>query len=73
MKLPVISGKKLTKALNKIGYKIDHQTGSHLILRLKEKPFTRVTIPNHKVIQKGTLNAILKQVDLTTIELKKLL
>jgi len=32
-KLPVVSGFKVAKALSKIGYEIDHQTGSHLILR----------------------------------------
>jgi len=33
-KLPVISGIKVVKALAKIGYEIDHQTGSHFILRI---------------------------------------
>jgi len=31
-RLPVISWLKVVKALTKIGYKIDHQTGSHIIL-----------------------------------------
>lgn len=30
--LPVVSGKQAIKAFNKIGYEIDHQTGSHIIL-----------------------------------------
>jgi predicted RNA binding protein YcfA (HicA-like mRNA interferase family) len=42
-------------------------------MRLKEKPFTRVTIPNHKTISKGTLKAIMKQVDLALPELLELL
>lgn len=32
-KLPAISGRETVKALRKIGYEIDHQTGSHMILR----------------------------------------
>jgi len=32
-KLPVISGMEIVKALRKLGYEIDHQTGSHIILR----------------------------------------
>jgi len=35
-KLPVISGKELVKIISKVGYEIDHQTGSHIILRNRE-------------------------------------
>jgi predicted RNA binding protein YcfA (HicA-like mRNA interferase family) len=37
-KLPVISGKQLCKILSKTGYLIDHQTGSHIILRNENPP-----------------------------------
>ena len=60
-KLPVVSGIKVVKALSKIGYEIDHQTGSHIILRHKEPPHRRLTVPNHQEIAKGTLLAIIKQ------------
>jgi len=30
-KLPVVSGIKVVKALAKVGYDVDHQTGSHII------------------------------------------
>jgi len=61
MKLPVISGVKLVKVLAKFGFKVDHQTGSHIILRLEKYPFTRLTVPKHKAIRTGTLLAILRQ------------
>ncbi|HEC80298.1 MAG TPA: type II toxin-antitoxin system HicA family toxin, partial [Firmicutes bacterium] len=32
VKLPVISGDDLVKALKRFGYEVDHQTGSHVIL-----------------------------------------
>ncbi|MEE8408358.1 MAG: hypothetical protein V3T05_02010 [Myxococcota bacterium] len=32
-KLPVVSGREAAKAFGKIGYPIDRQTGSHMILR----------------------------------------
>lgn len=38
MKLPVVSGVDVVKALAKAGYELDHQTGSHMILRRKEPP-----------------------------------
>ena len=57
-KLPVISGIKVVKALSKVDYEVDHQTGSHIILRHKEEPHRRLTVPNHDEIAKGTLLAI---------------
>lgn len=61
------------KALSKIGYEIDHQTGSHIILRQKEEPHRRLTVPKHKEIAKGTLRAIIRQAGLTVEEFVKLL
>lgn len=72
-KLPVVSGVEIVKALAKIGYETDHQTGSHIILRQKEYPYRRLTIPNHKEIAKGTLRAIIRQAGLTLEELLEIL
>lgn len=72
-KLPIISGLKAVKALSKIGYEIDHQTGSHLILRNKEEPHRRLTVPNHKELAKGTLRKLIKQAGLTVEEFVNLL
>jgi predicted RNA binding protein YcfA (HicA-like mRNA interferase family) len=67
-KLPVVSGVEVAKALAKIGYEVDHQTGSHLILRQKEYPHRRITVPMHREIAKGTLKAIIRQAGLTVEE-----
>jgi len=66
--LPVLSAKELIKALVKLGYKIDHQTGSHIILRNSSYPFRRLAIPNHKEIAKGTLRAVIRQAGLSLEE-----
>ena len=71
-KLPLLSGKDLVKIFHKVGYEVDHQTGSHMILRQNKEPFRRLTIPNHHEIAKGTLNAIIKQAGLTREEFFKL-
>jgi predicted RNA binding protein YcfA (HicA-like mRNA interferase family) len=71
-KLLTVSGKQLCKFLQKIGYIIDHQTGSHIILRNENPPHRRLTIPNHKEIAKGTLRAIIRQAGLTLEEFKEL-
>jgi predicted RNA binding protein YcfA (HicA-like mRNA interferase family) len=71
-KLPAVSGRDLCKSLGKIGYRIDHQTGSHIILRHEDPPHRRLTVPNHKEIAKGTLRAILRQAGLTADEFRHL-
>ncbi|HLC72210.1 MAG TPA: type II toxin-antitoxin system HicA family toxin [Candidatus Nanoarchaeia archaeon] len=50
-----LSGQELVKILKKLGYELDHQTGSHMILRQNESPFRRLTVPNHKTLSLGTL------------------
>lgn len=72
-KLLTVSGKQLCRILQRIGYIIDHQTGSHIILRNENPPHRRLTIPNHKEIAKGTLRAIIRQAGLTLEEFKELM
>ncbi len=71
--LPVLSGQELVKALAHLGYGLDHQTGSHLILRNEHPPHRRLTVPNHKELAKGTLRAILREAGLTPDELRGLI
>ncbi len=71
--LIVLSGKELCIILMKLGYEIDHQTGSHLILRQNIYPNRRLTVPNHKEIAKGTLRKIIRDAGLTLDEFNNLL
>lgn len=65
-KLPSISGKKFIRALGKLGFVIVRQKGSHVILQKGSK---MITVPLHDPIKKATLNAILKQADVSLDEL----
>lgn len=71
--LPVISGRELVKAMNKLGYDFDRQRGSHIILRQNAAPYRRLTIPDHREVAKGTLRSILREAGVTVEELKGLL
>lgn len=44
-----------------------------IILRRREHPHKRLTVPNHKEIAKGTLKAILEEAELTIDEFIALL
>jgi len=71
--LPVVSGREVVKALEKIGYGFDRQRGSHMILRQQDPPHRRLTIPDHTEVAKGTLRTIIRQAGLTVEELNHLL
>ena len=72
-KLPVVSGKKLCRILGKVGYSVDHQTGSHIILRNANPPYRRLTVPDHREITRGTLRSIIRQAGLTVDEFSTLI
>jgi predicted RNA binding protein YcfA (HicA-like mRNA interferase family) len=72
-KLPVISGRDAARAFGKLGYVFDRQAGSHLILRVEAPPFRRLTIPDHKMIAKGTLRSLIREAWLTVEEFVALL
>jgi len=64
MKLPRnIDGDELARLLNRYGYTIVHQTGSHQRLSANISGKTHnLTIPRHKPLRVGTLHEILKDV-----------
>ena len=72
-KLKVISARELLQILSKLGYSIDHQTGSHIILRNSIYPNRRLTVPNHKEVAKGTLRNIIRECGITIEEFNELL
>lgn len=72
-KLPSPTGEELIAALQKIGFYVVRQKGSHV--RMKHEDNRVVSIPVHarKTIGKGLLLKILRDADLTKDELINLL
>ncbi len=74
LKLPIVSGEDVIKALHKAGFRVVRQKGSHVRMEKKtEKGTIKVTIPLHPTLKKGTLRIILKQAELSVEEFIKLL
>ena len=71
-KLPQISGRECIKALGRMDFYIIRQRGSHVILRC-DIPFTEVIVPDHKVLDKGTLRSIIRKAGLDVDEFIELL
>ncbi|MBU6232321.1 type II toxin-antitoxin system HicA family toxin [Patescibacteria group bacterium] len=60
-KLRVLSGKKLVSALQKEGFIITRQKGSHVRLSLGSS--SSLTIPLHPELDRGTLKAIIRALE----------
>jgi len=67
-----LTGRDLVRALQKVGFVVKRQRGSHIILRRTDPP-ARVVVPDHKVLRVGTLRSILSDAGMTVDELLKLL
>lgn len=70
-RLPVCSASDAVRAFARLGYAVDHQTGSHLILRHPNG--RRLTVPNHHELAKGTLRALIREAGLTKEQFAQLL
>ncbi len=73
--LPHVPGHRLVRALQKAGFVLLRQRGSHALLRHREDFTRRATVILHgsKPIKPGTLQAILRGAKLTVEELRQLL
>jgi len=72
--LPVISGREAVKALNRAGFRVVRQRGSHVRLEKRtEERLIKLTVPLHKSLKKGTLRRIIKDAGLTVQEFNRLL
>lgn len=70
--LPQVPGRECVKALEKSGFNVKRQEGSHIILR-RDEPFAQVVVPDHKELDRGTLRAIIRQAQLSVEEFGRLL
>ncbi|MBI5959716.1 MAG: type II toxin-antitoxin system HicA family toxin [Chloroflexi bacterium] len=63
-RLPSVSGRECVRALEKVGFVVRRQTGSHIIIQ-RDDPYSQIVVPNHKEIKKGLLRKIIKDTGLT--------
>ena len=74
MKLPVISGKEALKALERAGFVVVRQRGSHVrIKKVTSESVINITIPLHETLDRGTLKVILRNACLTAEDFVDLL
>ena len=63
MKLPRgLTGSELVRSLQRLGYAVTRQSGSHIRLTCTNPIQHHLTVPNHDPVRVGTLSAILNEV-----------
>lgn len=70
--LPVVSGQRLVKALERDGWQIARQRGSHVRLKHPDRRIS-LTVPLHRELKRGTLAGILTDAGLDSERLRRLL
>lgn len=73
-KVPSLDYPKILNALQRDGWVVVRQRGSHIRLQKRLPDETlKLTVPAHKPIKRSTLSRILKQARLSVDELRELL
>jgi predicted RNA binding protein YcfA (HicA-like mRNA interferase family) len=70
--LPVCTGAEAVRAFKKIGWVVDRQKGSHIILK-KAGAAVVLSIPQHNPLGKGLLRSLISDSGLTVDQFAKLL
>ena len=64
-----VSGRKVVKTLQKMGFEQARQRGSHVVMKkLTVDGAVGCVVPMHKEVAVGTLSSILKQAQITSDE-----
>jgi predicted RNA binding protein YcfA (HicA-like mRNA interferase family) len=70
--LPVVSGARLIRALETIGWQVVRQRGSHVRLTHPDRA-TFLVVPLHRELKRGTLAGIMRDAGIDREELRRLL
>lgn len=69
-KFPGLSGRELIRALQKLGFVVVRQTGSHIVLRREARV---CVVSDHKELKVGTVNGVLRQAGVQPEDFAKVL
>ena len=70
-RLPVASGADTVRALERAGWRVSRQKGSHVIL-VKDGSVASISVPQHRELAPGTLRSIIRAAELTVDEFRDL-
>jgi predicted RNA binding protein YcfA (HicA-like mRNA interferase family) len=64
-RLPHLSGRDIVSALQRLGFTVARQRGSHIVMR---RGGSGCVVPDHREVKAGTLAGVLKQAGITAGE-----
>ncbi len=64
-KLPRISGAETVRRLERLGFAVVRQRGSHIVMR---RSASGCVVPNHRALKVGTLAGVLRQAGISSDE-----
>lgn len=59
--LPVVSGAEVISALERVGFRVVRQRGSHVMMR---RGVNACVVPLHRELKRGTLRGLLRQAEI---------
>jgi predicted RNA binding protein YcfA (HicA-like mRNA interferase family) len=62
-----VSSRECVRALEKAGFHLVRQKGSHMVMR-RDEPYAQVVVPETRKLPPGTLRNIIRSADLTVEE-----
>ena len=65
--LPILSGRKVVRVFERLGWQIARQRGSHIIM-VKEGEIATLSIPDHKEVARGTLRSLIRCAGISVVE-----
>jgi len=65
--LPALSGRKVVRRFENLGWQAARQRGSHIIM-VKDGEIATLSIPDHKEVAKGTLRSLIRTAGITVEE-----
>jgi len=63
--LPRVSGAEVVRALERLGFRVTRQRGSHIVMR---RGAAGCVVPNHRELKTGTLVGVLNQAGVAVAE-----
>jgi predicted RNA binding protein YcfA (HicA-like mRNA interferase family) len=65
--IPPLSGQEVIRLFELLGWIVVRQRGSHIVM-VKDGSIATLSVPNHKVVAKGTLRSLIRSAGLTVEE-----
>lgn len=65
--LPLLRGREVTAAFEKLGWTVARQRGSHIIM-VKDGSMATLAVPDHREVARGTLRSLIRAAEITVQE-----